>query len=98
MLCLPLSFGKGEIVAAVHCRENLSPFFTGRCQHMYAVRRGRARDNAATVSRERRALSSGPEFQALKSGSNVDADLTLQADRLQGNGIVGAADQHIATG
>ena len=30
MLCLPKCFGKGEIVAAVRCRLNLSPFFTGR--------------------------------------------------------------------
>src|SRR5215467_11659441 len=43
-------------------------------------------------------LTSRPEFQAFKSGGNVDANLALQAERLQGNGIVGAADQHIATG
>jgi hypothetical protein len=52
MLCLPLSFGKGEIVAAVHCRQNLSPLFTGRCQRLHGVRRLSARHHAAIASGE----------------------------------------------
>src|SRR5690349_3744629 len=47
---------------------------------------------------ENGSLTSRPEFQTFKSGGNVDADLALHAERLQGNGIVGAADQHIAAG
>ena len=43
-------------------------------------------------------LTSRPEFQALKSGCDVDADLALQAERLQRDGIVGAADQRVAAG
>ena len=32
-------------------------------------------------------LTPRPQFQALQPGSDVDADLTLQAERLQRNGI-----------
>src|ERR1700737_4426914 len=41
-------------------------------------------------------LTSRPEFQAFQPGRDVDADLALQAERLQGDRIVGTADQHVA--
>src|ERR1700756_2328117 len=41
-------------------------------------------------------LPSRTEFQALEPGGDVDADLALQAERLQRDGIVGAADQRVA--
>src|SRR5262249_31971308 len=41
-------------------------------------------------------LTSRPEFQTLEPGGDVEADLTLQAQRLQRDRVVGAADQPIA--
>src|SRR3954452_4431973 len=43
-----------------------------------------------------RILTTGPEFQALEAGRDVEADLALQAERLERDRIVGAADQHVA--
>src|SRR5580698_11642252 len=50
----------------------------------------------STVSRP--ALPSRTQFQAFKSGGDVQTDLTLQAQRLQRDRIVGTADQHVASG
>src|ERR1700722_5160735 len=41
-------------------------------------------------------LPSRPKFQALQTGRDIEADLALQAQRLQRDRIVRAADQHIA--
>ena len=39
---------------------------------------------------------SRPKFQAFQPGGDAEADLALQAERLQRDRIVGAADQHVA--
>src|SRR5262249_12795753 len=60
-----------------------------------------ARQNLSPLFTERgmRGRStSRTKFQALETGGDVDSDLALQAERLQRDGIVGAADQHIAAG
>jgi len=41
-------------------------------------------------------LPTRPQFQACQPGRDVDADLALHAERLQRDGIVGAADQNVA--
>src|SRR6478735_9690300 len=106
MLCLPKWFGKGEIVAAVRGYEKCS-FTSLRGasatkQSIFPARRcgllrgacHRARIRATrwlSMTGERPLLASRPEFQALESGGDVDADLALQAERLQRDRIVGAA-------
>jgi hypothetical protein len=45
-----------------------------------------------------RPLPPRPQLQAFQSGGDAEADLALQAERLQRDRIVGAADQHIAAG
>ena len=41
-------------------------------------------------------LTPRAQFQALETGGDVDPDLALDTERLQGDRIGGAADQHIA--
>src|ERR1700738_2497544 len=43
-------------------------------------------------------LPSRPKFQAFQPGRNAEADLALQAERLQRDRIVRAADQRVAAG
>src|ERR1700722_3377152 len=43
-------------------------------------------------------LASRTQFQAFKSGGDVQTNLALQAQRLQRDRIIGAADQHVAAG
>src|ERR1700742_45734 len=43
-------------------------------------------------------LSSGTQFQTFESGGDAQPNLALQAERLQRDRVVGATDQHVATG
>ena len=58
------------------------------------------RETSPRCSRQEasRGLTSRTEFQAFQSGGNVQSDLALHAERLKRDGVVGAADQHIAPG
>src|SRR5277367_2351595 len=50
----------------------------------------------ASWGRAKRELPSRPQFQALQPGCDVEADLTLQAERLQRDRIGRTTDQNVA--
>lgn len=58
-----------------------------------ALARRVARENVVRYS-----LTSRTQFQALKSGSDTQTDLPLQAQRLQRDRIVRPTDQHVTAG
>src|ERR1700733_6670098 len=99
MLFLHHEFGKEE--KSLRCGRRGKPYRNRHYLRQTQSVCARERTRRPAVARNdvwRYSLTSGTQFQAFKSGGDVQADLALQAQRLQRDRIVGAADQHVAAG
>src|ERR1700733_4778482 len=99
MLFLHHEFGKEE--KSLRCGRRGKPYRNRHYLRQTQSVCARERTRRPAVARNdvwRYSLTSGTQFQAFKSGGDVQANLALQAQRLQRDRIVGTADQHVAAG